>query len=229
MTTQQTAVQRYRRPRGQYSKCRDTEPIAKQLPECLEAQEVDALIRAAPNPRASLLFLVQWRAGLRVSEALALEVRDLSLDSGLPTIHVRRGKGAKPRIVPVHPELHSALSSLLQFGNIAQDDRLIKASRSTADRWIRAARIKAEESRSNTGGAAHFESYLETFVCPAPAGERDTNQLPVALAGTLVDTDDADILGACAGPDWESCVSTVIKASEHSHHNSYIQSSILYT
>ena len=111
MTIQQTAVQRYRRSRGQYPKRQDSETRPKPLPEYLEAQEVDALIRAAPNSRAALLFLVQWRAGLRVSEALALEVRDLSLNSGLPPIHVRRGKGAKPRIVPVHPELHSALAS----------------------------------------------------------------------------------------------------------------------
>ena len=146
MATQQTAVQRYRRPRGQYPKCRESERRPKPLPEYLETHEVDALIRAAPSPKASLLFMVQWRAGLRVSEALALDVRDLSLDSGLPTIHVRRGKGAKPRIVPVHPELHSALSSSLQFGNIVQGDRLIKASRSTADRWIRAANANAEEA-----------------------------------------------------------------------------------
>ena len=152
MTTQQTAVQRYRRPRGQYPKRRDSEPRPKPLPEYLEAHEVDALIRAAPNSRAALLFLVQGRAGLRVSEALALEVRDLSLDSGLPTIHVRRGKGAKPRIVPVHPELHSALVSLLQFRNIAQGDRLIKASRSTADRWIRAATEKAVEAGAIPAG-----------------------------------------------------------------------------
>ena len=42
------------------------------LPEYLEADEVSAVIAAAPNPRAKLLILLQWRAGLRVSEALAL-------------------------------------------------------------------------------------------------------------------------------------------------------------
>ena len=41
------------------------------LPEYLEAHEVQALIAAAPHPRAKLLMLTQWRAGLRVSEALA--------------------------------------------------------------------------------------------------------------------------------------------------------------
>ena len=142
MTTQRTAVQRYRRPKGQYPKRRDSETRPKLLPEYLEAQEVDAIIRAASNSRAALLFLVQWRACLRVSEALALEVRDLNL----PTNHVRRGKGSKPRIVPVHPELHSALASSLQFGNIAQGDRLTRASRSTADRWIRSATEKAVEA-----------------------------------------------------------------------------------
>ncbi len=146
MTTQQTSIQRYRRPRGQYPKRRDSERHPKPLPEYLEADEVNSLIRAAPNTRARLLFSIQWRAGLRVSEALALEVRDLSLDSGLPATRVRRGKGARPRIVPVHPELYSALASSLQFGNIVQGDRLVKASRSTADRWIRASKIKAEEA-----------------------------------------------------------------------------------
>ena len=47
------------------------------LPEYLERDEVNALIAAAPNPKARLVMLEQWRAGLRVSEALALEARDL--------------------------------------------------------------------------------------------------------------------------------------------------------
>ena len=138
MTTQQTAVLRFRRPRGRYPKRPESGIRPKPLPEYLEAQEVDALIRAAPNSQAALLFLVQWRAGLRVSEPLALEVRDLSLDSGLPTTHVRRGKGAEPWIAPVHPEFHSTLAGSIRFGNIALGDRLIRASRSTADGWRRA-------------------------------------------------------------------------------------------
>lgn len=117
MTTEQAVATRSRRPRGQHPRSRDPDgrkSTTKNLPEYLEAHQVEALIRAAPNPRARLLFLIEWRAGLRISEALALEARDLSFEGELPSLHVREGKGSKPRIVPVHPELRAALTSALE-------------------------------------------------------------------------------------------------------------------
>lgn len=144
--TDSAPATRNRRPSGQYPKKAEasTELAVKKLPEYIEAHEVNALLRAAPNPRARLLMMIEWRVGLRVSEALALEVGDLSLDVELPTLRVRQGKGRKARIVPVHPELHSALISALQFGNIGQKDKIVKASRSTADRWVREATERAQ-------------------------------------------------------------------------------------
>ena len=116
----------------------------KRIPEYLEADEINAIIRAAPNPKAKLLMLEQWRAGLRVSEALDLEVRDLSLDTATPTLRVRSGKGGKTRLVPVHPELHGALSSALAYGDISQG-RIVEAHPTTAWRWVQAAMKRAEE------------------------------------------------------------------------------------
>ena len=104
---------------------------------------MNAIIRAAPSPKAKLLMLEQWRAGLRVSEALDLEVRDLSLDTSSPTVRVRSGKGGKTRLVPVHPELHGALSSALAYGDISQGR--IVAHPTTAWRWVQAAVKRAEE------------------------------------------------------------------------------------
>ena len=131
MTT--TAITRLRRPRGHYPKTQDgaAPKRERRIPEYLEAEEVNAIIRAAPSPKAKLLMLQQWRAGLRVSEALDLEVRDLSLDTASPTLRVRSGKGGKTRLVPVHPELHGALSSALAYGDISQG-RLIEAHTTTA-------------------------------------------------------------------------------------------------
>ena len=115
------------------------------LPEYLEFAEVNALIAAAPNPKAKLIMLEQWRAGLRVSEALALEARDLHLDSDRPTLVVRQGKGRKARVVPVHPELQTALTAATSFGAVGQG-RLIEVSRVTVLRWVQQAVLRATEA-----------------------------------------------------------------------------------
>ena len=143
MTT--TAISRRRSSRRRYPKTQDgaAPKREKRIPEYLEADEVNAIIRAAPSRKAKLLMLQQWRAGLRVSEALDLEVRDLSLDTATPTLRVRSGKGGKTRLVPVHPELHSALSSALAYGDISQG-RLIEAHPTTAWRWVKTAVKRAE-------------------------------------------------------------------------------------
>lgn len=108
------------------------------LPEYLEQSEVEALIQAAPNPQARLLMLIQWRAGLRVSEALALEPSDLHLGTERPTLRVNQGKGGRDRVVPAHPELRAALVNALAYGNAGRGP-IVQASRSTAWRWVQAA------------------------------------------------------------------------------------------
>ena len=92
-----SAIARRRGGRGQHPKRQDSLPNAerkvKTPPEYLDKPEVDALMAAAPNPRARLLMLLQWRAGLRVSEAIVVERRDLTLGVDRPTLRVRQGKG----------------------------------------------------------------------------------------------------------------------------------------
>ena len=137
-----------RRTRGIYSKRVGLQQSLREkgsnLPEYLERAEIEAVIAAAPNPLAKLLMLEQWRAGLRVSEALALEKRDLFLDSDRPTLRVRRGKGNKTRVVPLHPELQTALIAATSYGAVGQG-RLIAVSRTTAWRWVQAAALLATE------------------------------------------------------------------------------------
>ena len=122
------------------------------MPEYLEAHEVEAIIRVSDNPRARLLMLEQWRAGLRIAEALALEVADLSLDAEPPTLRVRAGKGNRSRIVPMHRELQAALRSALSYGSISEG-KLVDVHPSTAWRWVRAAVRRAEEMGRSCSGA----------------------------------------------------------------------------
>jgi integrase/recombinase XerD len=65
------------------------------LPAVLSLQETDALIGAIQNRRYQAIAMVMYGAGLRVSEALTLEVGDIDAARGV--IRVRHGKGNKPR------------------------------------------------------------------------------------------------------------------------------------
>ena len=144
--TAKTTTSLRRRPRGVHPKRAPAQHSSggnvATLPEYLEAHEVQVVLAAAPDARARLLMLLQWRAGLRVSEALALEASDLSLDTDQPTIRVRLGKGRRSRIVPVHPELQNALIAVLKFAGVGSGP-IIAADRSTAWRWVQEARKRA--------------------------------------------------------------------------------------
>jgi site-specific recombinase XerD len=85
-------------------------------PEVLTEPEAIALIRAcssrAPTGiRNRALIAVLWRSGLRISEALALELRDLDLQAG--SLRVRHGKGDKSRTVGVDEQTAALLARWL--------------------------------------------------------------------------------------------------------------------
>jgi site-specific recombinase XerD len=77
------------------------------LPEVLSLKEVQALLNAIRNPRYQAIAMVMYGAGLRVSEALALEVRDIDGERGV--IRVRHGKGDKAREAKLSPSLYQWL------------------------------------------------------------------------------------------------------------------------
>jgi len=65
------------------------------LPTVLSLEEVDALLRAIRMPMYQAIAMVLYGAGLRIAEALALEVTDIDASRGV--IRVRHGKGDKAR------------------------------------------------------------------------------------------------------------------------------------
>ncbi len=85
-------------------------------PEVLTETEAIALIkacsaRAPTGVRNRALIAVLWRCGLRISEALSLELRDVDLQAG--TLRVRHGKGDKSRTVGVDEQTSALLARWL--------------------------------------------------------------------------------------------------------------------
>ena len=71
------------------------------LPTVLTIPEVDQLIDAIRKPAMKCFFWTVYSLGLRLQEALYLQVGDI--DAGRMLVHVRRGKGHKDRLVPIVP------------------------------------------------------------------------------------------------------------------------------
>jgi site-specific recombinase XerD len=77
-------------------------PKQLKLPTVLTIPEVDQLIEAIRKPALKCFFWTVYSLGLRLQEALHLQVSDI--DAGRMLVHVRRGKGHKDRLVPLAPK-----------------------------------------------------------------------------------------------------------------------------
>ena len=80
------------------------------LPLVLAREQVAALLGAVQQPRYRAALGLIYGTGLRVGEAVRIEVRDLrDTHTEHPRLHVRCGKGGKDRYVPLAPALVTEL------------------------------------------------------------------------------------------------------------------------
>jgi site-specific recombinase XerD len=88
----------------------------RRLPDAPKQQEVEAIVAAfagdgALAVRNRALFELVYSAGLRASEAVGLDLGDVDFEQEL--VHVRNGKGAKDRVVPLGEQAAALLASYL--------------------------------------------------------------------------------------------------------------------
>jgi len=89
-------------------------------PTVLGIDEVRLVLKTARTPQLKTFLTTVYSCGLRLSEALNLEVSDI--DAGRMTLRVRDGKGAKERFIPL-PE--STLDILREYWKTHKNPRLI--------------------------------------------------------------------------------------------------------
>ncbi|MDX8399628.1 MAG: site-specific integrase [Gallionellaceae bacterium] len=76
-------------------------PKEKKLPVVLSREEVKKVLSSLRIFKYKVILTTIYGCGLRLGEALRLEVRDI--DSDRMMLHIRQGKGAKDRYVPLSP------------------------------------------------------------------------------------------------------------------------------
>lgn len=133
------------------------ETVRAKLPHYLEPREIEILIdyAATHSKMAANFMLTMWRAGLRVSEAVNLEARDLRFKTDRPQLHIRNAKGQKERYVPAHPELLRTLTEHCQYIRAKGKAPLFiversgqQASRQTGYEWVTRALVRAVRDRA---------------------------------------------------------------------------------
>lgn len=88
----------------------------RSLPETLNVDELNALLNVTPTSPGEVRDRAMWEllysSGLRLSELVALDMTDLSLDKAL--VRVRAGKGGKGRVLPVGRCAREAIAAWLE-------------------------------------------------------------------------------------------------------------------
>lgn len=85
-------------------------PKIRTIPDILTPIEIENLIGATRKLRYRVFLLTTYSMGLRLEEALSLQVGDI--DAGRNRVHIRRGKGHKDRLVPLPDLTLQALRTL---------------------------------------------------------------------------------------------------------------------
>ncbi len=85
-------------------------PAVKTIPDILTRKEVCFLIHATHKLRYRVFLFTTYSLGLRLQEALSLQLSDI--DAGNKRVHIRRGKGHKDRLVPLPERTLKALRIL---------------------------------------------------------------------------------------------------------------------
>jgi len=147
--------------------------VTYKLPSILSTNEVQRIIKSISNIKHKTLLIVIYGAGLRVSEAVRLRLKDI--DSDRMTLHIRCCKNRKDRLVILSPVVLQHLRSYWQqykFKDyIFQGNGVDHITTSTATAIYKKAKVLAEVKKSGgihglrTAFAVHLlESGVDLFI-----------------------------------------------------------------
>jgi len=86
----------------------------KKLPIAIDEDEIIQLVKHTYKPKHKLAFMLGFESGLRVSEIVKLEPRDININE--KNIFIRQAKGSKDRIVPLPKHFKEYHIKMLPLG-----------------------------------------------------------------------------------------------------------------
>ncbi|MEK7077889.1 MAG: tyrosine-type recombinase/integrase [Patescibacteria group bacterium] len=134
---------------------------SKRLPVVLSHEEIEKILSTIANAKHHLLIALAYSAGLRVSEAINLRVRDLQPDELMVT--VRQGKGNKDRVSIFSEKLKGKIASIVAG---REGDEYVFASERGGKLTERTAQIVFSRALEKAGikKSATFHSLRHSFA-----------------------------------------------------------------
>jgi integrase len=164
----------------------------KTLPLVLSREEVATLLKAVQLPRYRTALGLIYHPGLRVGEAVGIELRDLrEPHTDHPRLHVRCGKGGKDRFAPLSPAM---VQELRGWWQTHRNPTFLFPGPTTA--WRERGRPADAAARQDFGGEQGENFRLEGGMQPHPLPTgQDRRQLVATRQGqaNLIDGGDVQI------------------------------------
>jgi integrase/recombinase XerD len=115
----------------------------KKLPIILSKEEIQRMIKITQNVTHRLIIQLAYAAGLRMSEVINLQWRDIDFDRAI--IHIKNAKGKKDRIVMLSKKVKNGLDVLgeVKQGHVFKTNRNGKYTSRTIQKVVENAARKA--------------------------------------------------------------------------------------
>ena len=127
-----------------FKEVRIAEPMV--LPQVLARAEVKSLLAAVREPRLRTCLALMYHCGLRVGEAVRVQVKDILGRENPPRLLVRCGKGGKQRYVPLAPAM---VEELRAWWRTHRNPRLLFPSPGRG--WADRTRTLSQSMHGNSG------------------------------------------------------------------------------
>lgn len=133
----------------------------QKIPVILSKREIIEILKNITNLKHKLIIALSYTAGLRVSEAVNLKVKDINLDE--LTIHIKNAKGKKDRLTIFSEKIKLPLQKLITLKN--KNDYVFESERG-GKLSERSAQIIFEKalSKSDIKKEASFHSLRHSFA-----------------------------------------------------------------
>jgi len=138
----------------------------------LTKEQVEKILRSAKSTRERLLFILLYTSGIRISEALDLNIQDI-YDA---TIHIRHGKGNQPRQAYLSKQAEKLLAQYLEERGNPTSGPIFVTTHGQRLSYARARQLFMEAARNlvNADGTQVTIHQLRHTFCTERAGHIDS-------------------------------------------------------